>query len=230
MKSQNRRIVAAVLAAFALVLLSGASALAQGVETDDPSLPPKDGVYLSPDDVHANYTGTDLDLVLEQPQHKPIADQAQREDVGPDELETFDSVVDAFVSGETPFGPLPLTPVQLTGPVQVLTLGKVGNVTGTFQTEMISMSLTGNMGGIPVEIRESPTQPSQGVTTITDLGGGQFRIDSFFDVFTELSVNGGPFMPDLNGPSRMELHPAVPEPAGLGLIGVTLLALRKRRN
>ena len=57
----------------------------------------------------------------------------------------------------------------------------------TFQTEMLSMSLTS--GG--VMIRESPTLPSQGQTTKQDLGGGLYRIDSFFDVFTELSLDGG---------------------------------------
>ena len=78
MKSQNRRIVVVVLAAFALVLLSGTSAIAQdGVVTDDPSLPPKDGVYLTAADVHANYTGPGLDLMLQQPAHKPIADRAE---------------------------------------------------------------------------------------------------------------------------------------------------------
>jgi hypothetical protein len=48
-------------------------------------------------------------------------------------------------------------------------------------------------GSLPpgMMIRESPTLASTGQTTITDLGGGQFRIDSFFDVFTELSLDGG---------------------------------------
>ena len=68
----------------------------------------------------------------------------------------------------------------LQGPVQVITLGKTGNTTGTFQTEMISMSLSGNVGGVAVQIREGPTQPSTGQTTITDIGGGLYQIDSFF--------------------------------------------------
>jgi hypothetical protein len=61
--------------------------------------------------------------------------------------------------------------------------------TGTFDTEMLSMSLQ-SVGG-SVMIQESPTQQSKGKTTITDQGGGLFRIDSFFDVFTELSLDGG---------------------------------------
>ena len=89
------------------------------------------------------------------------------------------------------------------------------------------MSLTGDLGSFPVEVRESPTQPSTGEVTITDLGGGNFQIDSFFDIFTELSVNGGLFDPDSNGPARMEL---CPEPASLGLLIIGGLALLRRRK
>ena len=62
------------------------------------------------------------------------------------------------------------------------------DTTGTFQTEMVAMSLTG-FGGI--RVRESPSLPSLGQTRITDIGGGMYHIDSFFDVFTELSADGG---------------------------------------
>jgi len=56
-----------------------------------------------------------------------------------------------------------------------------------FDTEMLQLDLVAG----PALIRESPTRPSLGRTSITDLGGGTWRIDSFFDVFTELSVDGG---------------------------------------
>jgi len=58
-----------------------------------------------------------------------------------------------------------------------------------FDTEMLQLDLSG--GGLPVRIRESPTLQSLGGTNQRDLGGGQYRIDSFFDVFTELSLDGG---------------------------------------
>src|SRR5438309_1005328 len=75
-----------------------------------------------------------------------------------------------------------------------MALDKVGNMTVTFQTEMLSMNLSGSAGGMPIMIRESPTLASTGRTTITDVGSGTnrlYRIDSFFDVNTELSMNGG---------------------------------------
>ncbi len=66
----------------------------------------------------------------------------------------------------------------------------------TFDTEIVSMSLTGDVGGLSVEIRESENELSAGDTIITRVGinqdgGDRFHIDSFFDVFTELSVDGG---------------------------------------
>ena len=92
------------------------------------------------------------------------------------------------------------------------------------------MSLSGNIGPISVIIQESPTLQSLGSTTITDLGGGLYHIDSFFDVFTQLVIEGqSAVFPDLTGP-RMTLQPIIPEPAGLGLIGLAMLAARKRRR
>ena len=96
------------------------------------------------------------------------------------------------------------------------------------------MDLAGNVGGNPVMIRESPTLASTGQTTITDVGGGNFRIHSFFDVFTELSLdNGNTWIPQANGPTHVELGP-VPEPTtmiagALMLIPFGLGALRSLR-
>jgi hypothetical protein len=58
-----------------------------------------------------------------------------------------------------------------------------GDPTGTFATEIVSMSLQGTVAGIPIMIRECPHRASTGRHTITELGGGgQYEIDSFFDV------------------------------------------------
>lgn len=78
--------------------------------------------------------------------------------------------------------------------------------------ELLSMDLVG--GNLPAGIigRESPTRPSLGQTRIQSLGG-QFQIDSFFDVFTELSVDGGQtWAPSQDPPLRMTLGPVNPTP------------------
>lgn len=99
---------------------------------------------------------------------------------------------------------------------------------GTFDTEMLSMNLQGGTMPPGVMVRESPTRQSLGQTHIAPIGGGMYRIDSFFDVFTELSLDGGQtWMPSEGAPTRVQLTPAPGAVALLGLGG--LLACRRRR-
>src|SRR2546422_272018 len=73
-----------------------------------------------------------------------------------------------------------------------------------YNTEMLQLDITG--GGLgTIMIRESPTLASTGGTNITDLGGGMFQINSFFDIFTEISVDGGnTWTQDSNEPMHQE--------------------------
>jgi len=69
-----------------------------------------------------------------------------------------------------------------------------------FDAELLSLDISG--GGLPpvMMIRESPTLQSLGVTRIRPLTNGNFTICSFFDVFTELSMNNGQtWFPATNG-------------------------------
>lgn len=186
----------------------------------DPELPPESD---PPDceSIISLYAGQGVQIVypgpitLSEPQHQCFQN-VYRQAVGPDELETFDSVLDG--SFDLGLGPVPGT---LIGPATTRTFNKVGNTTGTFDAEIVSLSLSGTVGGSNIQIRESPALESLGQTTITDLGGGLYEIDSFFDVFTELSVDGGPWMPQTSAAARLILIPieAVPvEPASWGVI------------
>ena len=109
--------------------------------------------------------------------------------------------------------------------------------TSVFDTEMLQLDLAGGSAGstLPpgVMLRESPTLQSTGQTSITDIGGGQFKIDSFFDVFTELSVDGGQTWTPSNAP--LHLVGGVPEPstlmlAGLSLVAYTAMSIRRARR
>lgn len=145
-----------------------------------------------------------------------------------DEVEVFDSRLSATATGGGLTGP---TTVELTGPTQTIVRGYQHDQAGTFDTEILSMSLKGNIGGIPVEIRESPSLPSTGKTTIVDLGGGLWNIDSFFDVFTEISIDGGQFQPPIitAGPGSVHME-LCPEPATMALLALGGVALLKRRK
>lgn len=91
-----------------------------------------------------------------------------------------------------------------------------------FDTEMLQLDISG--GSLPgtVLIREDSTMASTGLLAIRDIGGGQYMIASFFDVFTELSLNGGQNWIRSDGSTRMTL---VPEPGSLALVGLALAAL-----
>jgi len=150
--------------------------------------------------VHALFPGG---IDFSDPNHRCFQNVVVTTDPGTgDETETFDSIMEGTV--DMGGGPVPVT---LTGPVTTVVRGKGGATTGSWDTEILSMSLSGDVGGVSIEIRESPNLPSPGHTSVVDLGGGQWQIDSFFDVFTELSVNGGGFQPQTNPGGRMELVP-----------------------
>ena len=198
---------AGLLALLALPLMS-ATGWAQGLDTNSADLPPP-GVYVSPDMYH-EYSA--MGIILEDPSHKPILDRVTRTTDGDDELESFYSKFTATEIGQD-FGP-----ITLTGPVVVRTTNRALSTTGTFATEIISMSLSG--GG--VMIRQDPLRASTGQTDINDLGGGLYHIDSFFDVFTELSMDGGANWVASDYATRLTL---IPEPGTLVLLGMGAVAL-----
>jgi hypothetical protein len=104
-----------------------------------------------------------------------------------------------------------------------------GPPTRTFGAEMTSMTISG--GDLPsgVLIRESPTLQSQGLTTLTAIGGGNYDCDSFFDIWTEISTDGALSW----RPSGQSMHMiGTPEPATLSLLalgGLALVARSRRR-
>ncbi len=99
---------------------------------------------------------------------------------------------------------------------------------GTWPIEMLSMNLVGNAPGMgSILIRESPTLASVGQHTLHPMPGtpnmpdGMLFIDSFFDVFTELSLDGGQTWTPADAPLRMTIT-SLPE---LGSITLAVLSL-----
>jgi len=173
--------------------------------TTNPDLPPIGGVYMTAAQVHAAYPGIDIT----EAQHHILMLES-RSSVGGNDLETINSQLTGLVS----VGGGPATPFTLTGPVQIEVFSYVPGQLGTFSTQMLSMDLTGSVAGHSVEIMVDPgLGSSTGMTTISSLGNGLFNIHSFFDVFTEIRLDHGAFLPQNNGPSVVSLQPAIPEPS-----------------
>ncbi len=121
-------------------------------------------------------------------------------------------------------------PVKLTGlMVKSFTPTKPTDSTATFETEIISMELSGGgLKGEKLELRVSSIFPSTGIAIFTD-GKEPVLVDSFFDVFFELTVDGEPPIRDAGGSSRYTLV-RVPEPASLGLLLAGLLGFSAFRR
>ena len=245
--------------ALALGILSLATTSQAVLITSTANLPPA-GVYLGLN-VHNIYAGPALAFLLTLPDHAPYANFVFTEHGGQgtvggpnDEIETFGSALDAQLQATTVAG----GNVLYTGPVhgeggpgspnpggvKTIVFGKFGQTTGTFATEMLQLDLQGSVPGLGAfMIRESPTKQSTGQVTITQLPGGQFQIDSFFDVFTELSTDGGATwmvgsdsiahsQAGIATSGHVELQPA-PEPTSITLLAtglITAMGFARRRR
>jgi hypothetical protein len=188
-----------------------------GLAVSDPGLPPVTGEWVSdPDTQMLDYGG----VVQGYDVHLFGFESIVRQDVGADEHITCNASLTAIVSS-FPGEPM----VLFQGPMEILVFGKAGQTVGTFPAEVLS--LDAGAAGFPlVLLRESPTLSSMGEVTVTDLGGGTWTIDSFFDVFTDLSPDdGASWLPDATAHHLVLL----PEPATLSLLAMGGLALAARR-
>ena len=104
-----------------------------------------------------------------------------------------------------------------------------GSTTSYFDEEIV-FSISASLDHSPWQlmVRESPTRSSLGETVVVD--PVPFTYSSFFDVFVEISVDGGQSW----SPSNDTLHITTPEPSSLlALMGGLAFAapcLRRRRQ
>jgi hypothetical protein len=203
-----------------------------------PDLPPLTAAYVMPNDPNVVFThkifydigGGNVLEVTNIKHYGFTATYPPPQNVGDTTTHSFGSTLegDAFLNGgpaEHFFGITQVT-------VDVTKVGGPnGTPYGTFDTEMTQLSVQLTDGSL---IRESPTLASTGQTQISDAGNGLYRIDSFFDIFTELSLDGGnTWIPGSNSGHVDAEAFEVPEPAcetllGIGAFGFVGMARRRK--
>jgi hypothetical protein len=145
----------------------------------------------------------------------------------------IDSFFDMFT--ELKIGKDPIEKIDINGAFTFRISNGGSGGGSTYDTEMLSMNLSGvyqgSGGPIPFLIRESPTLQSPGQHSVAPVGDGTFLINSFFDVFTELSLDGGATFSPASSSFRLNLA-SVPEPAtiALAMIGVGGVGVICRRS
>jgi len=116
-------------------------------------------------------------------------------------------------------------------------ISPTGDTTGSWDTEIIAMSLTGpHPNHETIVIRESPTKQSLGTQSLgtqslSDVVNDIFQLDSSFDIWTEVSIDGGPFLEAADS-FTLDITGVLPEPSSgvLGLAGILGLGALNRRH
>jgi hypothetical protein len=118
----------------------------------------------------------------------------------------------------------PIGTVALSGTVEQEVLGRTSATeTGDWPTELLSLLLNGSVLGHTLTVTLDPSFQSAGGASIDPIAGERYRIDSFFDVFVELSLDTPiPLTAEL-GPIHVEAVQRVPEPSSIALIAIGLL-------
>src|SRR5262249_15904183 len=145
--------------------------------TTTPVLPFTNTVYISPATWHALYNSG---IVIRDIRHRFFTTGQLPPPLGSTQVHTFNSQVDFEIStdnGNT------FQPASVPGTSSVsVTHTSDDEGISFYDTEMLSLNVTGLPGGIM--IRESPTLQSLGQTAVEPTPGG-FMASSFFDIFTE---------------------------------------------
>jgi hypothetical protein len=171
-------------------------------------LPMPNGQYISPAAWHQLYQSG---IVIKDIRHKLFTDWMEPPTFGYTNTHTFNSQLDFQLSQD---GGLSFTAARV--PNATMTV-KISNVRGfqgrsTYETEVTQLDISG--GDLPqmVHVRLSTNNPTTGGTSMLAGGGGGgagggAAISSFFDIFTEVSTDGGSsWNPATNGPAHMELR------------------------
>ena len=218
-----------------LTMMATLSLIAGTVSTSS-SLPPTDGVYVANSDSCYLIPAVQLTACLQNGIVGNFLNPQSDFNVSPgNQLSSFQSTLTADLS----LAGSPLGTFQFQGTEVEEIFGRTSQADlGTFNTELLAFDMSGDITGLgTLLIRESPTLASLGQTSVTSIPGTTplFQIESFFDIFTEISIDGGQtWIPQTGGPTRVDLQSAAPEPGtwfllSTSLAGLAAFQLRRRK-
>jgi hypothetical protein len=166
-------------------------------------LPPAEKKYKSGNqqiaEAHQRWGGN----IFRKPSHKRFTGWDAPPPPGPPQPHVFGSIVEGLLSMD---GGATFTEVSLPATVTVLVQSngiEMDPIVGprvVYTTEMVQLDIVSG----PIRIRESPMLPSLGETTVRAIPGA-YAISSFFDIFTELSTDGGTTWTPSTTPGGMPL-------------------------
>ncbi|MBI1840768.1 MAG: lamin tail domain-containing protein [Verrucomicrobia bacterium] len=120
---------------------------------------------------------------------------------------TLKALLDISINGGVSF-----SEISTPGSISVRLTGvKDDGASRFFDTEVISLDITGGTFPVGLRIRESPTLASRGRATSRAMPGGGAMISAFFDVITEISADGGVSWTPGLAPLRAERTEEAPE-------------------
>ena len=162
---------------------------------------------MSPAQWHALYANG---IIITNASHSKFTQTQPPPSPGTSQTESFGSQVTGMISmdGGASFHPFS-APANVS--VQVNSRSDLDNgSTRFFDTEMLQLDISG--GSLPggIMVRESPSKASLGRTSVRTDGSG-YQISSFFDIFTEVSLDGGAtWSPSVTAPGTMGLQTNAP--------------------
>jgi hypothetical protein len=166
------------------------------------NIPPTNSVYVSPAQWHAQYA---RGIYISNVVHRAFTASYPPPSTGRTNMESFGSKVDFMCSSDGGN-----TFQSFTGDAQctVMVVGMGTNGSDqVFQNQMVQLDLNG--GNMPtnmmLRISPNPETPSAGSTIITP-SGADFLINSSFNMFVDLSLDGGTTWMPSSAPGDMELH------------------------
>ena len=163
-----------------------------------PVLPPLNSVYISPAQWHVLFA---QGIVIRDVRHRFFTQNYPLPALGITQTETFSSEVDFELSTDNGATYQPASGHgQRDGASDAQLRMWAARCSST--REMLQLDLSGN----GILLRESPTLQSTGQTTVRPVSGG-YMISSFFDIFTEMSMDGGNTWQPAQQAGHVEMQP-----------------------